>query len=253
MKNHQRIHLQPAYLLHRRAFRDASMIVDFLTRDHGRVALVARGAGKGSRRCLDAFTPLLLSYSSRGELGSLTAVEADGRALILGRQEVFCAYYANELLLRLTQQGEPVPELYAAYGQLLQALVAPGNSLRGLRLFEKRLLDQLGYGADLTREWRSGRSLDPALHYRVAPEQGPEQVPAAGPVDQGDVFIGASLLSLASEELTDRIALQDARRLLRLCLDHYLDGKPLKSRLVMQAMRRRKVVSPVAQMSEGEA
>lgn len=253
MRNQQRIILQPAYLLHRRAFRDASVIADFLTRDYGRVALVVRGAGKGSRRCLDAFTPLLLSFSSRGELGSLTAVEADGQAVTLGRQEVFCAYYANELLLRMTQQGEPAPALFLAYARLLAALVASGESLRGLRLFEKQLLDELGYGADLTHEWRSGRPLDPALHYRVAPEQGPEPVQESRAVQAGNVFVGASLLSLAREDLTDKVALNDARRLLRLSLDYYLDGKPLKSRLVMQAMRRSKVVTRATPMSESEA
>lgn len=252
MKNKQRISLQPAYLLHRRAFRDASVIADFLTRDFGRVALVARGAGKGSRRCLDAFRPLLLSYTSRGELGSLTAVEADGKATPLGQQEVLCAYYANELLLRMTQQSAPAPELFAEYGSLLSALASANSSVRALRLFEKRLLDELGYGADLTREWQSGRPLDPTLRYRVAPEQGPELVARMSPANEDDVFAGASLLSLAHEELTDKVSLRDARRLLRMSLDYYLDGKPLKSREVMRAMQRRIVAVP-GRMSGSEA
>ena len=242
MKNQRRISLQPAYLLHRRAYRDASVIAEFITRDHGRVALVARGAGKGSRRCLEAFTPLLLSYTSRGELGSLAAVEAVGRARSLAQDEVFCAYYANELVLRLTHQGEPLPELFEDYASLLEALAVPSHARRGLRLFEKRLLDQLGYGVELTREWRSGRPLESTLRYRIVPEQGPEPVTDMAKNEAADVFTGASLLSLAHEELADRVALHDARRLLRLWLDYYLDGRPLKSRQVMRAMRRRKAV-----------
>lgn len=250
MKTQQRIKLQPAYLLHRRPFRDASVVAEFLTRDLGRIALVVRGAGKGSRRCLDVFTPLLISFTSRGELGSLNSLEADGRSPDLGRREVFCAYYANELLIRLTHQGEPVPELFTAYHDLLAALACSDGSLRGLRLFEKQLLYQLGYGADLAREWQSGRPLQPGALYRVAPEQGPE--PVVNGVEDGDVFRGSSLLSLASEDLGDDASLRDARRLLRLSLDYYLDGKPLRSRQVMQSMRQRSLKAGSVQMSKSE-
>ncbi|MEO6172646.1 MAG: recombination protein O N-terminal domain-containing protein, partial [Arenimonas sp.] len=38
-----RIQGQPAFVLHARAWRETSFIVDVLTRDFGRLALVARG------------------------------------------------------------------------------------------------------------------------------------------------------------------------------------------------------------------
>ena len=53
------------------------------------------------------------------------------------------------------------------------------------------------------------------------------------------VFAGASLLSLAREELADAQSLADARRLLRAALDQCLDGRPLRTREVMLAMRSR--------------
>ncbi len=242
MKSQQRINLQPAYLLHRHAFRDASVIAEFVTRDFGRLALIVRGHGKGSRRCLDVFSPLLVSFSRRRELGTLHTLEPAGPAPKLVQEAVFCGYYANELLIRMTHRDEPVPELFAAYQALLETLAAGEDDLRGLRLFEKRLLEILGYGRDLTREWQSGRPLDPAGNYRVVPEQGPE--PVAAGVRDGNVFVGSSLLSLAREELADQTALRDARRLLRMSLDYYLDGRPLKSREVMRALRRHRRPMP---------
>lgn len=240
MRQRQTVALEPAFLLHRRPYRDASVIAELLTPSQGRIALVARGAGKGSRRCLDAFTPLLVSYVRRGELGSLTSVEPDGPRAALAGEAVYCGYYANELLLRMTHRDEAVPELFATYRTLLGALGdRVTSSRRALRLFEKRMLELVGYGRDLTREWQSGRPLDPDGWYRVAPEQGPE--PVAGEVRESDVFAGRSLLSLAREELNNPEALGDARRLLRLSIDFYLDGKPLKTRTVMQAMRRHRV------------
>jgi recombinational DNA repair protein (RecF pathway) len=51
------------------------------------------------------------------------------------------------------------------------------------------------------------------------------------------IFSGASLLSLAREELADERSLSDARRLLKAALDQCLDGRPLRTREVMIAMR----------------
>ncbi len=235
MKTRQRIQLQPAFLLHRRPFRESSVIAEFLSRDHGRVALVVRGGrGQASRRCLEVFTPLLVSWSARGELGTLTAVEAASPGLRLAQLAVFSAYYANELLLRMVHKGESVPELYNAYCTLLESLAAGDAVALPLRLFEKRLLQGLGYGADLAREWQSGCALDPAGLYRISPEQGPEPVSVG--VADGSVFSGSSLLSLDREELADAQSLRDARRLLRIWLDYYLEGRPLKSREVMRAL-----------------
>ncbi len=211
------------------------MIAEFLSRDHGRVALVVRGGrGQASRRCLDVFAPLLVSWSARGELGTLTAVEASSPAVRLTQMAVFSAYYANELLLRMVHKGEAVTDLYQAYGSLLDALAAEGTEALALRLFEKRLLQGLGYGADLSHEWQSGSAVDPAGMYRISPEQGPERVDAG--VADGHVFPGSSLLALNREELSDIESLRDARRLLRIWLDYYLEGRPLKSREVMRSL-----------------
>ncbi len=241
MKTRQRIQLQPAFLLHRRPFRENSAIAEFLSRDHGRVALVVRGGrGQASRRCLEVFTPLLVSWSSRGELGTLTAVEAVAPGWRLAQLAVFSGYYANELLLRMVHKGESVPELYCEYLALIEALAEGESAPLALRLFEKRLLQCLGYGADLAREWRSGRAIDPEGFYRVSPEQGPEPVPAG--VADASAFAGSSLLSLAHEELADAASLRDARRLLRTWLDYYLDGRPLKSRAVMRSMYGKRVL-----------
>ena len=71
-----RIQLQPAYILHSRSFRETSLIVEALTRDFGRVAMVARGAKSARSRwknVLQPFRPLLLSWSQKTELGTLTA------------------------------------------------------------------------------------------------------------------------------------------------------------------------------------
>ena len=50
MSGIHRIELEPAYVLHTRNFRESSLIVEALARDHGRLGLVARGARRPKSR-----------------------------------------------------------------------------------------------------------------------------------------------------------------------------------------------------------
>jgi len=145
-------------------------------------------------------------------------------------------FYANELLLKLLQRNDPHPVLFDAYAILIARLYAPDYVPgRALRLFEKRLLDELGWGLNLEREAASGEPLEPARSYRYGLEGGAE--PLDGVAEGTLIFCGASLLSLAREELDDPRSLADARRLLRAALDRVLDGRPLRTRQVALEMR----------------
>ena len=71
---------QPAFVLHSYPFRETSLIVETYSRDHGRIALVARGARRPKsslRGILLSFQPLLLSWSGKRELRTQTPDIAD--------------------------------------------------------------------------------------------------------------------------------------------------------------------------------
>jgi DNA repair protein RecO (recombination protein O) len=150
----RRIRLEPAFLLHHYPWRDSSRILELLTQSHGRVSVFARAArrsGSGLAAALQPFSELLVSFSLRGEAGQLTGVEHVAPAAAqLPASQLMSAYYANELLLRLLPKGDPHPRLYGAYAALVNALAAPQADPAGaLRIFEKRLLGELGYGLNL--------------------------------------------------------------------------------------------------------
>jgi DNA repair protein RecO (recombination protein O) len=72
---------QAAFVLHAYAYRETSLIVEALTAEHGRVALVARGARRPRselRGILQAFQPLTLSWAGGGELRTLLRAEWRG-------------------------------------------------------------------------------------------------------------------------------------------------------------------------------
>lgn len=223
-----RVYLQDAFLLHRRPYRETSLLLNLLTREFGVVGLVAKGArrGRGQQAALlRPFCPLSLSWAGRSNLPTLTAVEARGTSWNLLGKALFCGFYLNELLVRLLPAQDPQPGVFALYEAALQGL-ASGKSLeKHLRLFELALLDELGYGPDLHREADSGRVVHPDGHYRYQAEMG---LYAASP-GVGAVR-GSTLLGLRNGHLNGVDALNEAKRLMREILHHHLGGRPLKSR-----------------------
>lgn len=233
-----RISLQPSYVLHSRPYRDSSALLEILTPEYGRMSLVARGARNRSRRgngtvLLQPFVPLLLSFSGRGELKTLTAKESVGRAVMLRGDRMFSGLYINELLMRLLHRYDAHPQLFALYGQTLESLQGSAALDEILRRFEFSLLDELGYSFDLAVDGHSGEAVQSGLWYHFHPDFG--LVLQTGPVDPArPAFAGDHLLLLASGEFGGEVRLT-AKRLLRLALANHLGEAPLKSRDLFRA------------------
>ncbi|GFE80805.1 DNA repair protein RecO [Steroidobacter agaridevorans] len=243
MSDARRIQLQPAYVLHHRPYRDTSRILELFTRDHGRVSVFARGARGGAKASasllpiLQPFNRLLVSWSGRGEAGQLTGAEFDGAMTPLPADRLVHGFYLNELLLKLFARHDSHPDVFALYSQTMDRLKLE-DAIRPLRLFEKRLLEAIGYGLALERDAQDGSQLDPDASYHYRMEQGPVRV--EGAAESALVYSGATLLSIGREELSDPAVCTDARRLLRAALDRCLDGRELRTRHVMLALRKGK-------------
>lgn len=232
MEKHGRVALQPAYLLHRRPYRETSLLLEAFTPEHGRIGLVARGARRGrsgQQAMLQPFVPLLLSWSGRGELVTLTGAEmVTGGAPRLSGRRLLSAFYLNELLQRLLHRHDPHPALFQDYAVCLQRLAVDSDEAWALRLFEKSLLQELGYGLALTHEAGSGTAVQPQLNYCYHFERGPH--PAEGAPQEGVALSGKTLLALAEMLSPDAEAEREAKRLMRSILNQYLGERPLHSR-----------------------
>ena len=238
----RRVWLAPAYVLHQYPYRDTSRIIEVFTSEHGRLTLFARGANgpkAALKGILRPFQRLLVSWVGRSEACQLTAAEIDGSLTMLGKERLMSGFYLNELLLKLTERCDPHPEIFYSYASCVAALCAGESEEANLRRFEKRLLDDLGYGLELSRT-AAGRPVEPDGYYRFAAERGPQPCVAEAP---GAIY-GRSLADLDAETFADARSLRDAKRVLRTALDACLDGRTLKSREVMLAMRRREPIPP---------
>jgi len=225
-----RVTLEPAYVLHRRPYRETSLLLEAFTRTHGRVGLVARGVRARRSRftgLLEPFSPLLLSWAGRGELASLVAAEPGGAGARLGGRVLLNGLYANELLMRLLVRADPHPELFGSYRELLAELATRAGPEAPLRIFEKRLLAAIGYGLVTDREADTGAPIAAGKRYLYVLERGP--LPA-GVADAGVEIGGETLLALAAEHLSSKSELGEAKRLMRFVLGAYLGPRPLATR-----------------------
>lgn len=226
----ERVDLEAAYVLHSRPWRETSLIVDVLSRRHGRLGLVARGARRQSsalKARLIPFQPLTLSWFGKGALRTLHATEWQGGGLLLRGHALICGFYLNELLLRLLPEGDAQETLFDRYTRALYALDGARDVEPVLRRFELDLLAELGYAQPLA-QLADGGALEPARHYAFQPGVG--VLPTQGAATR---YLGKTLLDLASGDLDDPATRAEGKLLMRALLAHYLGDKPLATRQLL--------------------
>jgi len=228
---------QPAWVLHRRPFRETSTLVELFTREHGRIGAVARGVRRrGWSGLLEPFTPLQVDWRGRGDLKTLTGVEQPGRGYALRGGSVACGFYMAELLLALTRREDPHPQAWERYAVAVDCLAEGGDAEPALRRFELALLADSGYGLQLEVD-RYGDPVRGAQRYGYTPEQGAVPAPAG---EEGVVVGGDTLLALAATEgdaLSEEPVRSEARQLMRAVLHGHLGGRRLRSREMFRSLR----------------
>jgi len=230
-----RVDEEPAFVLHTYPYRETSVIVEAWTANHGRVALIARGAKRGRselRGTLQAFQPLSLGWMGTRELKTLTRAEWLGGMPLPAGSGLLCAFYLNELLLKLLAREDPHPALYADYAAALESLAAGAEQAPLLRRFEVALMAAIGYALNLTHDVDSGAPIDAGTRYYFAIERGASRQQGRRDVP-GLAVQGATLLALAAADYPDAAAAAEAKRLMRSVLDHHLETRRLFSRRIV--------------------
>ncbi len=246
------VNTQIAYILHKRPYRETSSILEVLTKDYGRVSLMARGCrGKRSKIAgnLMLFTPLVISWQGKGDLPYLKSIErADLKAPVLKNKSLLSAMYVNELLMYFLHKHDVHDAIFEQYHHCLYALENNNNLEIALRKFEIKLLELLGFGLNLHAEADTGELIlaDEVYHYYL--EHGPVKCRDNMSMDgryfarsqEGGAIVslprisGSCLLALSNEQF-QTIAenthyLAELKRLMRFVINHHLGSKKLKSR-----------------------
>lgn len=229
-----RIQDQSAYILHQRPFRDSSLILELFTRDHGRLSVVCRGGASQKSKLksiLRAFNPLMVSWSGKGEMPTLTGVESiPQKERMLTGDALLSAFYVNELIIRLLHKHDIHEEVFQLYEQVLNCLSNMQQIEVCLRLFEKQLLQFLGFEINLTLDADSGELVSADKQYIYYIEHGPVELSFKHQSVDQLIIDGSSLLAFSQDNLDAPEVRKQIKSLTRYLLSYYLGDKPLKSR-----------------------
>jgi DNA repair protein RecO (recombination protein O) len=224
---------QPGFVLHSYPYKETSLIIDMFTRDHGRVALVAKGAKRPHsqlRGVLQTFQPLSTGWSGKSELRTLTGAEWVGGMLPLEKTALLCGFYLNELLVKLLARDDPHPALFDHYVATLNQLAHDEPAPIVLRKFERALLKETGVASDLGRCTVTRQAVESLGQYVVDPERGPRPGRAG---DQWPGVSGKTLLDMEREDYADAVTQSQSKQLMRFLLAHHLGGAPLNTRQIL--------------------
>ncbi|MDI9335026.1 MAG: DNA repair protein RecO [Cytophagales bacterium] len=243
-----RITLEPAFVLHRYDWSESSLIVEVLTRHHGRVALVAKGAKRPAsnfRPVLLPMQPLRITYSGDAEVKTLKSAEWVGGYAMPSGNALLTGFYLNELMMRLLLRDDPQELVYDLYAQTV-SVVAQNNGLMtaALRAFELLLLQNMGWLPDLSSvtqtqqglqgnmpyNLNSDAGLRPATHSESVSLHGHQWLALASALEARDF---AQLLTHLTAEPQ---ATQSLKNILRALLNYHC-GQPLKTPQMMTALQ----------------
>ena len=253
--------MDKGYVLHSYPYRETSLILQVWTEKHGRMGLVAKGARRpksASRSVLIPFQPLSLDWFGRGELRTLKTAEPASPATPLGGSSLLSAFYLNELLLKLTTRDDPHEGLFEAYDAAITELRAlsrtaaraaahevsepapdPAREIEPiLRRFELRLLQEVGYALELTREAGSRAPIAAEREYFYVVERGPVLLVEGAVYSNAIRLRGQTLIDLERGRLEDAATIAQSKQLMRLLIHHSLNGQELATRTLVRDLQR---------------
>ncbi|MBW4935791.1 DNA repair protein RecO [Marinobacter sp. F4206] len=229
---------EPAYVIHRRPWRETSLMVDVFALNRGRMTVIARGANSAKsplKAQLQPFQPLMLDWTGRGDLKTLTHVEVRSAPSLHRTASLYSGLYLNELLQRILPAADPHPTLFAAYIDALAELAEANDVEPVLRRFERAFAAALGFDFAWDLATDTGQTVEPAQSYCYDPEQG--IVASPGPGVRLQNLSGEVLLALAAGDLESDLSRRMAKRVMRVLTDFLLQGRPLHSRSLFSHLR----------------
>jgi DNA repair protein RecO (recombination protein O) len=236
-----------AYVLHRYDWSESSLVLDLLTRDRGRVAVVAKGAKRPYSQLRSVLLPFqrinvslgrALGAEGAAEVQTLRSAEWSGSAAMLTGAALFSGFYLNELLMKLLARHDAHPALFDTYAETLLRLgLDEVRAEAALRSFELTLLREMGVLPDLSVATSTQEPLGAARRYGVLADSGVSEAPEGESGIAGATLVGIQAAlehgSLDALQQACEPALPELKGLLRAQLHYHLGSSVLRTRQVM--------------------
>ena len=230
-----RVQLHQAYCIHARCYRESSRIMEMLTPEYGLISCLGHGSRKRNTSSDILFMPLLISWSGRGDLFTLTHMETTAAKQVSSPEVFIIGMYLNELILKLVPKSSPSKEVFELYQNVIRLLDKEVSQEKVLRLFEIELLNLIGHGLSLDKESDHETSILEDAVYRYDVGHGPVRIQHEN--NAWNVIKGATLLALQSPLSMDAANLLEAKQLMRGIINLHLGSRTLHSREILQFMQ----------------
>lgn len=235
---------QLAFILHRRPYRETSLLVTFLTERYGKQNAIIKGvrsASKGAQAkqaWLQPFQGIHIRWREKASISrdliGLYDFEPHSIRFPLMGESNLCGLYLNELLYRVLYPSIETTELFQAYQQSLYDLAVAkdrNDQAWALRQFEFALLSELGVAFDLEMDYYRSPIVDDK-RYLFHLELGFFPEPFTDHLD-GLMVSGRCLRKFAKRTYC-QTCLKEWKTLFRYGLAPFLGEKPIQARALFQ-------------------
>ena len=229
-----KVSLEPAFVLHTRPYQETSILVDFFTRSYGRLNAIAKGAKRPKSPLRSVLTPaskLSVTLTGKSDLKTLSSVEIIDHFQLNDGVSLNSVIYVNELVSKATEREDPHASIFDDYEILLQKLSNQSSQVeleQNLRNFELNLLQEMGYGIDLSRDAETNHKIEKENIYNFFPDKG-------FAIDKGTVtsqksFSGKDILNFKKGNFEKKETRDASKIIMRIALDYHLGNKTLNIR-----------------------
>jgi len=225
-----RVSNEQCYVLHSIPYSESSLIVNLFSENYGRVSVLAKGARRLKSQFRGLIRPFVLlkgGWKGKGNVPVLVALSSEKGNSQIASQTYYCCTYLNELIMRLLADRDPHRDLFSIYASTLNSLIVEASEpFTALRIFEKNLLQQLGYELVLKTESDRKTPIREDRYYIYDLNNGP--IPSSA--DDPASFSGGVLIAIRQENFATERTKFECRKFMKSTLAHYLDGRRVHSR-----------------------
>ena len=218
--------LQKAYVIHSRPYKETSLIVTFLTEKKGKISAVAKGAKRKNSRLsgnLEPFQCLNIDYRGKSDLKSLVLAEPiEAFEDFFGSENLYSAFYVNELINYLVAQADESMEIFDIYKKCISNLKRNNQIEKILRDFELNILSVLGYEINFLSDYDSNEPIMNGLRYKYSPQSG---------FSKSEQGYDGKILKEINERKFSKNSLQACKEINRTTINYYFEELNIKSRI----------------------
>ena len=218
--------LQKAYVIHSRPYKETSLIVTFLTEKKGKISAVAKGAKRKNSRLsgnLEPFQCLNIDYRGKSDLKSLVLAEPnEAYEDFFGSENLYSAFYVNELINYLVAQADESMEIFDLYKKCISNLKRNNQIEKILRDFELNILSVLGYEINFLSDYDSNEPIMNGLRYKYSPQSG---------FSKSEQGYDGKILNEINERKFSKNSLQACKEINRTTINYYFEELNIKSRI----------------------